>query len=833
MDYSSWYEKIYPSLSGFGLWLRGGEPNTIPAGAFDASPLRVLIARLSTYRDTADSFTHKLLYQIAAGIPGTFPDLAYLPPPRDAKVFDRDGMPWLLGTTCKRGARDFSLIALSLSIVPELLNIAPMLRKSGIPLSKSKRMADPACPLVILGGAGALHSSFLQGEDPCVDGIFVGEDADTIRNLFSLCKDGFARKHDKRAILNVLRSIPGFFPADGPVATTVFHAPLLPAGQLLECGPILYDEGNIGTASLQISEGCACSCSFCAESFGRKPYREFDVELLRDAALRLKAGMAVEKLELYSFNFSMHRRFHRLLAELAPLFPAIGLKSQRLDSIARDPDILKFLHAVGKASLTCGIEGISPRLRRYLHKSLDERELKQGLFALLAAPIRELKIFLIATGLEEQADYDEFRGLLSLMREILQGTERQPRIIFSMTILVRFPWTPLEFEDAPSAETCRTVLRTAERFVRAAGFEFRASAESPEYWLSQLLVRIADPRVAAAVRAACDATGFVYCREIPAALIDLIRQQLTERGIAAESLFKGHTPETRREKPWSGITIGVSEEYLAAQWESAKRWEAHGHLEEPMIGEIAAGGKAMRQPSASREEAHLSIEQFRELLATTRARETTVHFRVRISTALAGVPVAMRGTLLAKALITADPALVPGYWGNRGSHVAGIMGWERVTGDDIVSLGWLRPADETVRQRLGDPAFIRTVVALLGEPLTLTGIAVPETETTAEIIFRSPFTFDPAEYFSLKSLRYTLCKTGPAIADYRLTHESLRKKIISRCTVERGPDSMTRVTIVPGIKFFPGEFARKAFRLPEKNDWVRIEMERNVKELKG
>jgi len=829
MDFSPWYEKVYPSLSGYGLWLRGEEPNTLPVGVFAVAPLRVLIARLSTYRDTADSFTHKLLYQIVAGIPGAYPDTAYLPPPRDTEVFARDGVPMLLGTTSKRPARDFNVIAFSLSIVQELLNVAPMLRKSGIPISGRERMADTACPLVILGGASALHSSFLSGEDPCVDGIFVGEDAGTIQRLFSVCKNGFAGNRDKYAILDDLRSIPGFFRADGPVATTVFHAPLLPAGQLLERGPILYDGGNIGTASLQISEGCACSCSFCAESFGHKPYREFDVAFLRDAALRLKAGMAVEKLELYSFNFSMHRQFHRLLAELAPLFPTIGLKSQRLDSIAKDPDILKFLHVVGKTNLTCGIEGISPRLRSYLDKSMDERELRQGLIALLTAPIRELKIFLIATGIEQQADYDEFRNLLAFMREILQSTKRQPRIIFSVTILVRFPWTPLEFEDAPESGTCRAVLLTTERLVRAAGFEFRASAEPSEYWLSQLLVRIADQRVAAAIRAACDAIGFVYYRGIPTVLIDSILQQLTKRGISVETLFKGHTPETRWEKPWSGITIGVSETYLATQWKSSRRCEARGYHEEPMIAESTSAGEAIHRaavhlPSALQEDAHLSSEQFRELLATTRAKETTVHFRVWVSAVLAGVPVAMRGTLLAKALLIADPALVPAYWGNHGSRVAGIMGWERVTGDDTVSLGWLRPADETVRQRLGDPGFIRTVVALLGETLTLIGATKPEADYTVEIVFRSPFPFDPAEYFAMKSLRYTLCKTGPTSTDYRLSSESLRKKIISRCTVECDHGITSRVTIVPGLKFSPGEFARKAFRLPEKNDWVRIEM---------
>jgi hypothetical protein len=135
MNYSSWYEKTFPSLSGCGLWLRGGELNTVPAAEFENRKFRVLIARLSTWRDTADSFTHKLLYQIVSRIDGAYPDLAYLPPPKDADLFGADHVPWLLGTTSKHGARDFSVLALSLSIVQEIVNIPVMLGAAQAPFT--------------------------------------------------------------------------------------------------------------------------------------------------------------------------------------------------------------------------------------------------------------------------------------------------------------------------------------------------------------------------------------------------------------------------------------------------------------------------------------------------------------------------------------------------------------------------------------------------------------------------------------------------------------------------------------------------------------------------
>ncbi|HKB16986.1 MAG TPA: hypothetical protein VKF62_13050, partial [Planctomycetota bacterium] len=53
-------------------WLLGGEAGTQSRGDWDASSPRVLIVRLSTYRDVADSMTHPLLGQLAREVEGTF-----------------------------------------------------------------------------------------------------------------------------------------------------------------------------------------------------------------------------------------------------------------------------------------------------------------------------------------------------------------------------------------------------------------------------------------------------------------------------------------------------------------------------------------------------------------------------------------------------------------------------------------------------------------------------------------------------------------------------------------------------------------------------------------
>src|SRR5512133_953694 len=464
---------------------------------------------MSTYWDTADSFTHKILYQMITSQGDIYADLAYLPPLSDADVFNECGIPWILGTSSKYGADAFDIVAISNSIVQEIVNIPSMLKRSTIPLRKSERMEMSGIPLVILGGANALYTSSLQTEDPFVDGIFVGEDSSKIQKLFSIARECKNDKLTKRETLERLESVDGFFQPDRCKKTVKYTAAHFDTGTILKKGPVMYTAEQMGCGNLAISEGCPCFCSFCAESWGRKPYRELSVDKIKTAALEEKAMMALETIELYSFNFNMHSGFYQIINELVPLVASIGLKSQRFDMIAKDPEILKCLHAIGKTSITCGLEGLSGRMRNYLHKSLDDKDLKLSLSMLIRAPIRELKIFLIATGKETKEDFDEFCELLAYINSVISMAGRKPRIIFSMTPLVRFPYTPLEKEAASLPLECREVVLQAERFVNSRGFEFRDSADYHDYYLSQIIVRAQSNQVKSALFTTILQTGFI------------------------------------------------------------------------------------------------------------------------------------------------------------------------------------------------------------------------------------------------------------------------------------------------------------------------------------
>lgn len=827
MNYQNWYDQKYHLLSGHGIWLRGQEINRLPISQYEAATLRVLLVRLSTYFDTGYSFTHQILYQIAAKLPGVFPDLGFLPPFNDAKLFSADGVPWLLGTQSKLGPKGFDLIGISNSIVQELINIPSLLTQSGIPLRKSERMQDPEIPLLVMGGANALYSSVLWNPDPLIDGIFVGESDVGIRSIYSITQEAKNAGATKEEILDKLESLDGFFQPDKPRRTRKFFIPNLGESESLEQAPVYYLADQVGSSHLQISEGCPCFCSFCAESWDRKPYRERRADKLKETALKLKAGMGLDEIDIYSFNFNMHSDFYQVLWDLVPLFRRIGLKSQRFDLLAHDPAMIEFQHTIEKASITCGLEGISPRMRKYLHKNLENEQLHDSLTAIFKSKARELKVFLIATGLEEDQDFLALEDLLGHMREIHTKTLAGTRVIFSMTPLVRFPWTPLEFEDAPPMSCYEKILREVRARVEKAGFQFRESACLPEYWTSQVLVRASDPRIGAVLIESVKATGFVYYREVSDSFRNDFEKRLATLGLDPETLLKGHTLEESSLKPWALIETTVRREFL---WAEVQRARAYTEIDY-CLGRswvkaqcFRCGGCPskfhIRDIVLAKQTRGYSLESFKAHVRQSRDNRVEISLLVRTHAAARGAPRKMYAVALAQAFMQIAPELIPAYQGFARSTWATESPACWIIGEEVLTLLWSKPLLSSLQKRLADPHFVASVNQKISEWGHLLGFAPPQWEPE-EVVFESPVRFEPEPFFKSKGLRATKIKNAHGGYRYELPKDSVKKGILRGIDTHSQGESLS-VLLKPGPKLDLEEFLRTCFPGNTTNDWVRV-----------
>ena len=475
----------YHALRDFRLFL----PNpTFGNPEWGAASLRVLIVRLSPFADVQRSTPHLFLAQeVRRGLPDAFIDMAFLPRDQDARLLEQSGLPLLMGTQTRRPLADFNLALVSNSWLLEQVNLPFLLTRSGIPVWSSARGGE--WPLLILGGsnASAAHALVSETGDCMADAIFFGEGEGRVQRIAQLCQELAGAPKGER-VARIAAEVTGVWPA-GSLCFTVKKARAESAADSLGQRPAPVLPGpEASTARLSITLGCPCLCSFCFEGHDRAPFREVPTTAVLRKAREMKIATGADTLEIESFNFNTHSGIADLILGLHRLFLRVNLMSQRVDIIARTPGLLELEIAADKRGFTLGIEGISGRCRRFLHKSLEEEEIRQALEAMHSRGTREIKLFYLLTGRESPEDFDEFSGFVKWLKQVRLRAEAAPRIVFSFGMLVRMPFTPLRHDPAMLHERAwRAPKGRVKSICETNGFEFRMAMDWPSYAAAQIL----------------------------------------------------------------------------------------------------------------------------------------------------------------------------------------------------------------------------------------------------------------------------------------------------------------------------------------------------------
>jgi radical SAM superfamily enzyme YgiQ (UPF0313 family) len=466
---------------------------------WEKSFAHILILRLSPFRDIAGSTAHLVLFsECRKALPEAYIDFGFFPDKRDRAILSARDLPFFYGLESGRGPADFDLIMVSNAFALELVNLSYLYSSSDLPRRASQRAAeDRAVPIVILGGSNASAAGALllfsgdgpeEASDCLVDGIFFGEGEGTVlaQGAIGALAAALTRVAEPRAErLEKASSIEGFWRAlSGKKASRKVLRPYPP--NLLHY-PIFNSEGA-ATAKLQISAGCPGFCSFCLEGWESRPYRELPVAEIAKAARELKTATGASGLEVYSYNFNTHSEAFELMFELNRIFRRVNFMSQRLDVLADSPALAGVELAADKRSFTLGIEGISDRMRRYYRKGIEARQIDEAIGRLSLPAVRELKLFYILAGIEDDRDVVEFAAFAARTAETRRRSAPGQRIIVSAGYLVRLPFTPLQYSPlCLDRDRLETIARRIEGACAAAGLEFRLSANFEEYYVDQLL----------------------------------------------------------------------------------------------------------------------------------------------------------------------------------------------------------------------------------------------------------------------------------------------------------------------------------------------------------
>jgi len=635
---------------------------------FGKAAYRVLIARLSPFRDVDRSMPHLYLYHEARrALPAAYIDLAFFPGEHERAALAEGDLPYWIGTQSLQPASAFDLILISNAYTLELINLPYLLLRSGIPLYAGER--DERWPILLLGGSNAMATQAVirPDGDSLVDGIYFGEGEGAIERLVAALAQApgqeVGRPSSKgEALAHAAAAVDGLWVARSRQETR--KAVCAPGARYLATDYPLLNTPEVHAAKLQINYGCPAFCSFCFEGYDRKPYRELPLSDLLDAARCLKRAQGVPEVSLYSFNFNTHAEILPMLLDLHLLYRRVGIQSQRADILQHAGYLLEAEIEAGKRSFTVGIEGISERQRAWLHKSLPTADLLALLDRIFAHKTRELKLFFMLTGHETDDDIEAFRDLIRAIKEARRARGSRVRVIFSFGLLVRMPFTPLRYDRLSLDEAAwRPLIGQVKSACETNAFEFRMAFDWDVYCVTQVLAMggywLVEPLVELARQ------GHFFDAGLPPGYWDRLRERLVEAGHWNEAFLGEKGPGYPFPLEFVGSDIPPA--FLYRQYEEAKAGVDAGYcLGGPGGGGRCLGCGACADP-AQREaivEHQVQLPERSAYLAQLRAimdrkrRLKPAWYVIRVDEPVVGVHPELLNALVFQALLSRYPALV-------------------------------------------------------------------------------------------------------------------------------------------------------------------------------
>ncbi len=572
------------AISRQGVFLPADNP-TFGNPDFESASLRILIVRLSPFRDVDRSTPHYFLAcEVRNAMPNAFVDMVFFPAKQDRSSFAENKTDWMTGVQSLRSGREFDVILISNSFVLELINLPSMLRRSGLPVWASER--GEVRPLILMGGSNAMAAqAIIRDDGDCMaDAIFFGEGEGRVGRMLK----GMAGESRKGRLDSLKHSgLPGLWVAgsfpERLMEKAVLESPAV--GDIAVRYPVL-NSGEASTGRLQISYGCPAFCSFCFEGYDRKPYREIKLDDIVSAAGQLKRNHGCRDVDLYSFNFNTYTELVPLLTALHRLFATVNFKSQRVDILSENPGLLQMEIAAGKSSFTLGIEGISERCRAMLHKSLPGAVVNSLIERMFREKIRELKLFYILTGHENAEDVAEFSAFVRKCKACAMAHNRGIRLIFSFGMLVRMPGTPLQFDVLKlDYDAWRQLSGEIESICSGAGFEYRMATTWQEYAVSQVMALggywLWRPIVE------LDEKGGFYDGRLPAGYWNNFKEWMEQNGEWTEELVG----KKDKDYPFALSFVGsrINKAFLYDQYLHAMSYEDGGYC----LGRVSGKGTCL------------------------------------------------------------------------------------------------------------------------------------------------------------------------------------------------------------------------------------------------
>lgn len=456
----------------------GTEPNA-ERRPWETASVRWLIAAAWPYFHSAGNQSVPAVYQaIHQASPAFLCDLSYLPEtPRDLRMLEAGQVP-VFGIESKHQARDFDVVATSISYAVLFMNFCKTLSTSGIPLRWRDREAQglEQFPMVMVGGQAYCAPGAME---PVVDCVWLGEVEDEPGNggIGLVCSrigqfkaEGLWHADRLECYRRLAREFNYlYFPRfvdveyyyaerglEHPSKQVAGYRSLLPGMRMpfrarhvidldkitpLLSAPLLFSNPSMGAGDLEVARGCPAWCSFCRLSWVTKPYRQRGVAQSVEHAKAWQLAMGSVEMSPFGPDFPMHTRKLDLLSRLLQeVNDSVDDTALRVDDFIADSRYILLQAHGGAVAVTLGVEGASQRMRDLVGKGCSDDDVVQAVIQGIRAGFRKFKLFMI-NNLPGEDEGDVLRAI-ELARRLAAVRDElgQPNV------LIQFSFTPLLIE---------------------------------------------------------------------------------------------------------------------------------------------------------------------------------------------------------------------------------------------------------------------------------------------------------------------------------------------------------------------------------------------------